>query len=89
MRIQCETIGPVSQIKRQQAFEILQSQVNSASSLRCSPNAFVPFLEFVTTEWKPNAALALKKDSMRIYNFNLDKHILATEDEKQPSRDSD
>jgi len=50
--------------------------VNSASQLRCSPSAFVPFSEFVSAEWKPNAALALKKSSMRIYGFNLEKHIL-------------
>jgi Phage integrase, N-terminal SAM-like domain len=31
--------------------------------------------EFVRAEWKPNAALALKKSSMRIYDFQLDRHI--------------
>jgi hypothetical protein len=32
--------------------------------------------EFVTAEWKPNTALAVKKSSMRIYGFQLDRHIL-------------
>jgi hypothetical protein len=62
-----ETLGPISQIKRQQALEVLQSRVNAASQARTSPNAFVPFSEFVSAEWKPNASLALKKSSMRIY----------------------
>jgi len=29
-------------------------------------------------EWKPNAELALKKSSMRIYSYQLEKHILPT-----------
>jgi integrase len=31
--------------------------------------------EFVRAEWKPNATLALKKSSMRIYSFQLERHI--------------
>jgi integrase len=31
-----------------------------------------------TAEWKPNAALALRKSSMRIYSYQLEKHILPT-----------
>src|SRR5712692_7015366 len=31
---------------------------------------------FGGVEWKPNAARALKKSSMRIYCYQLDKHIL-------------
>src|SRR5271155_13152 len=76
-RIQrAETLVPVSQIKRQQALEILRTRVNSAGQLRCSPNAFLTLSDFVSAEWKPNAALALKKSSMRIYGFNLEKHVL-------------
>jgi Phage integrase, N-terminal SAM-like domain len=33
-------------------------------------------LEFVRAEWKPNAELALRKSSMRVYSFNLENHIL-------------
>jgi integrase len=76
-RIQrAETIGPVSQINKQQALEILQSRVSSASQEQRRPKATITFSEFVRTEWKPNAELALRKSSMRIYSFNLEKHIL-------------
>jgi integrase len=71
-----ETIGFVTQIKRQQALEILQSRVSSASQQRRQPKVSVTLDEFVRAEWKPNAALALKKSSMRIYGYQLDKHIL-------------
>jgi integrase len=76
-RIQhAETIGFVSQIKRQQALEILQARVSAASQQRRRPRVILTLSEFVRAEWKPNAALALKKSSMRHYSFNLDNHIL-------------
>jgi Phage integrase, N-terminal SAM-like domain len=78
-RIQrAETIGLVSQINKQQALEILQSRVSSASQEQRRAKATITFSEFVRTEWKPNAELALRKSSMRIYSFNLENHILPT-----------
>jgi len=77
VRVQrAQTLGPVSRISRQQALEVLRSRVSSPNQQRCPTNAFVTFSEFVSAEWKPNAALTLKKSSMRIYGFNLEKHIL-------------
>lgn len=76
-RIQrAETLGPVSQIKKQEALEILRARVSSVSLERRSPAAFVSFSEFIESEWKPNAALSLKNSSLRIYTFNLEKYIL-------------
>src|SRR6267142_5521517 len=75
-RIQrAETIGFVSQMKRHQALEILQARVNSVSQQRRQPKVTMMLSEFVRAEWKPNAALALKKSSMRIYGYQLEKHI--------------
>lgn len=71
-----ETIGFVSTMKKQQALAILQPRVGLASQQRRQPKATMTLSEFVSAEWKPNAALALKKSSMRIYGFQLDKHIL-------------
>ncbi|MGB7848008.1 MAG: tyrosine-type recombinase/integrase [Candidatus Acidiferrum sp.] len=73
-----ETIGFVSQMKRQQALEILQSRVSALSQQRRQPKVTVTLSDFVRAEWKPNAALALKKSSMRIYSYQLEKHILPT-----------
>jgi integrase len=71
-----ETIGFVSTMKRQEALEILQSRVGPASQQQRRPKVAMTLSEFVRAEWKPNASLALKKSSMRIYGYQLDKHIL-------------
>jgi len=76
-RIQhAETIGLVTQIKRQQALEILQARVSAVSQQQHRPKVTVTLSEFVSVEWKPNAELALRKSSMRIYSYQLEKHIL-------------
>ena len=75
-RIQrAETIGFVSQMKRHEALEILQARVGSVGQQRHQPKVTMTLSEFVRAEWKPNAALALKKSSMRIYGFQLERHI--------------
>src|SRR5713101_4721275 len=75
-RIQrAETIGFVSQMKRHQALEILQARVDSVGQQRRQPKVTITLSEFVRAEWKPNAALALKKSSMRIYGYQLEKYI--------------
>jgi integrase len=75
-RIQrAETIGFVSQMKRHQALEILQARVNSVGQQRRQPKVTMTLSEFVRAEWKPNAALGLKKSSMRIYGYQLEKYI--------------
>ncbi len=73
-----ETIGFVSQIKKQQALEILQTRVSAVSQQHLRPRVTMTLSEFVRTEWKPNAPLELKKSSMRIYSYQLEKHILPT-----------
>jgi hypothetical protein len=75
-RIQrAETIGFVSQMKKHEALEILQTRVSSVGQQRHQPKVTMTLSEFVRAEWKPNAALALKKSSMRIYGFQLERHI--------------
>lgn len=75
-RIQrAETIGFVSQMKRHEALEILQSRVSSGGQQRHQSRVTMTLSEFVRAEWKPNAALTLKKSSMRIYGFQLERHI--------------
>ena len=76
-RIQhAETIGLVAQIKRQQALEILQARVSAVSQEQHRPKVTVTLAGFVRAEWKPNAGLALRKSSMRIYSYQLERHIL-------------
>src|SRR5215470_19625870 len=71
-----ESIGLVTQINRQQALEILQARVSAVSQQQCRPKVTVTLSEFVRAEWKPNAELALRKSSMRIYSYQLGKYIL-------------
>jgi integrase len=73
-----ETIGFVSSMKRQEALEILQTRVSAVSQQQRRPQVSMTLSEFVRAEWKPNAELALKKSSMRIYSYQLEKHILPT-----------
>jgi len=73
-----ETIGFVSTMKKQEALEILQTRVSAVSQQQRRPQVSMTLSEFVRAEWKPNAALALKKSSMRIYSYQLEKHILPT-----------
>jgi integrase len=73
-----ETIGFVSQMKRQRALEVLQSRVSAVSQQQRRPMVTVTLCAFVRAEWKPNAVLALKNSSMRIYSYQLERHILPT-----------
>jgi integrase len=75
-RIQhAETIGFVGQLTKHEALEILQIRVASAAEQMRSPKTSMTLSDFVRSQWKPNAALALKKSSMRIYTSQLDTHI--------------
>lgn len=64
------------QVSKSQALEILDGRLNVVRTQQRQPGVTMPFSKFVTTEWKPNATLRLRKSSMRIYSFNLDNHIL-------------
>jgi integrase len=75
-RIQrCETLGPVSLITRQKARVILQDRVRAINQGLHRPQATMTFADFVRTEWRPNAELALKRSSVRYYNYALEKRI--------------
>jgi integrase len=76
-RIQrAETLGPVSKITRQQARDFLQAKTATINLCQRRPQAFIALEEFVRVEWRPNAALALKKSTVKYYGFQLDRHIL-------------
>src|SRR5260370_5405659 len=76
-RIQrAETLGPVSKITRQQVRAFLQGKAATINLRQRRPQAFISLEEFVRVEWRPNAALALKKSTVKYYGFQLDRHIL-------------
>ena len=76
-RIQrAETLGPVSKITRQQARAFLQNKAATINLCQRRPQALISLEEFVRAEWRPNAALALKKSTVKYYGFQLDRHIL-------------
>jgi integrase len=78
-RIQrAETLGPVSKITRQEARAVLQERVGTVNQSHRRPQATITFEDFVRTEWRPNAALALKKSTVKYYDFQLGRHITPT-----------
>jgi integrase len=75
-RIQhAETLGPVSQIKKEKARGVLQERVAAASQGQRRPHATMKLADFVGVEWRPNAELALKESSVRNYGFQFDRYI--------------
>ena len=74
--LRAETIGPVSKITRQQARKFLQEKVGPLNLGVRRPQATMTLADFVQTEWKPNAGLALKRSSVRYYQAVLDSRIL-------------
>jgi len=76
-RIQrAETLGPVSKITRQQARAFLQDKAATINLSQRRPHATISLEEFVRVEWRPNAALALKKSTVKYYGFQIDRHII-------------
>ncbi len=71
-----ETLGPVSEFTRQEARSILQDRVGTVNQSLRRPQATMPFEDFVRTEWRPNAELALKKSTVKYYDFQLGRHII-------------
>lgn len=68
-----ETLRGVTKLK---AKAILQSRVSAVNQGQRRPQAFMSLRDFVEAEWKPNAALALKKSSVRYYSIQLDRFVL-------------
>jgi integrase len=76
-RIQrAETLGPISQITRQAARDILQDRVGKTNQSQHRPQATMMLADFVREEWRPNAELALRKSTVRYYEFQLEKRII-------------
>ncbi len=71
-----ETLGPVRNITRQMARSILNQRLETENLNQRRPQAIRPFAEFVREEWRPNAALAVKKSTMKFYDYQLEKYIL-------------
>jgi hypothetical protein len=71
-----ETLGPVSKITRQQARAFLQDKAATINLSQRRPHVAISLEEFVRMEWRPNAALALKKSSVKYYGYQLDRHII-------------
>ena len=71
-----ETLGLVKTITRQIARSVLNQKLKTETHNQRWPQAVRSFSEFVETEWRPNAALAVKKSTMKFYNFQLERHIV-------------
>jgi integrase len=74
--LRAETLGPVRKITRQQAKEVLAKRLGPLNLGQRRPQAIMTLADFVRTEWKPNAELALKKKSVKYYEAQLDSRIV-------------
>lgn len=74
--LRAETVGPVGVVTRQQARSILQQRLRRATEGQYRPRGLMTVSDFVRLEWRPNAALALKKSTVRYYDHQLERHIL-------------
>lgn len=71
--LRAETLTGVSEAK---AKKILQAKVSAVNLGKRRPETTMTLSRFVEAEWKPGAALALRRSSVRYYSFQLDRHIL-------------
>jgi integrase len=74
--LRAETLGPIGIITRQRARNILQDRLKSASQGRSRPQGLIALADFVHLEWRPNAALALRRSTVQYYDHQLKRHIL-------------
>jgi integrase len=74
--LRAETLGPVGIVSHQQARSILQDRLKSASQGQSRPQRLITLADFVRMEWRPNAALALKRSTVQYYDHQLKRHIL-------------
>jgi hypothetical protein len=70
-----ETLGPISLVNRQKARGILQDRVRAINQGLRRPQVPMTFADFVRSECKPNAELALKKSSVRYYTYQFERRI--------------
>jgi integrase len=71
-----ETLGLVKTITRQIARSILNQRLRTEGHNQRWPQAVQAFSDFVEQEWRPNATLAVKKSTMKFYDFQLERHII-------------
>jgi hypothetical protein len=74
--LRAETLGPVGTVTRQRARNILQERLKSATQGQSRPQGLITLADFVSLEWRPNAALALKRSTVQYYDHQLKRHIL-------------
>ena len=63
-------------VNKAQAREVLEAHLCNVQPRRHFPGINMPLARFVALEWRPNASLRLRKSTMRMYSFNLERHIL-------------
>lgn len=63
--LRAETLGPVGIVTRQRARSILQDRLKSVSQGQSRPQGLITLADLVRMEWRPNAALALKRSTVQ------------------------
>lgn len=76
--LRSRVLGPVSQISKSEARNLLTACLRPANQGQKRPLATVTFEQFVREKWEPLALPTIKPATARYYRFQLHRHLLPT-----------
>lgn len=76
--LRSKVLGPVSQISKSEARNLLANCVRSTNQGHRRPLAMITFEQFAREKWEPLALPTIKPATARYYRFQLHRHLLPT-----------
>ena len=68
-------LGSLTELSRREARSLLQKRVSEINQGRHRARPMMTLEKFARDHWRSGALLALKPNSAKYYNFQLDKHV--------------
>lgn len=76
--LRSKVLGPVSQISKSEARNLLTACLRSTNQGQRRPLATLTFKQFVQEKWEPLALPTIKPATARYYRFQVQRHLLPT-----------
>lgn len=76
--LRSKVLGPVSQVSKSEARNLLASCLRSTNQGQRRPLATITFEQFAREKWEPLALPTIKPATARYYRFQLHRHLLPT-----------
>lgn len=76
--LRSKVLGPVSQISKSEARNLLVSCLRSTNQGQRRPFATITFAQFAREKWEPLALPTIKAATARYYRFQLYRHLMPT-----------